>query len=81
MIAATSCTNLSVSDHWKEFLTTAPDNDDVQSYILRESKKGNVFHIPLLEEMFNGVPFDKTVVPSLLTKNDMKVRKTAPSLV
>ena len=82
MIAATPCTNLSVSDHWMEFLTTTPDNDDLQSYILREGigERECISH-SLLEELFNGVPFDKAVVPSLLTKNDMKVRKTAPLLV
>ena len=76
--------NPQVAENWRQFLNIAPEDDDVQNYIDREIAKGEIgkpFHIPLLEKVFFGVPFDKANVPALITKNDMKVRKSAPSVI
>ena len=81
MMFACKNTNPDVAEDWRKFLDIAPENDDVQSYIEREAANGKPFHIPLLQELFHGVPFDKAEVSPLMTKNDMKVRKSAPTLI
>ena len=44
-----------VKDHWTSFSNFAPENDNVADYL-----KLHPFHIPLRDELLNGIPIDPT---------------------